>query len=161
MPGQVLHKVPLFGWAIFVTAVLLLLSLPVLAGKLYNVLSALNLAICWNNLRFVNLSQSAGNQIGFNLFGILRDYTPELMCCIVFLFRRSYSINSNKGLKNFLKLEDNFNIRFSSNLTGIIKGDGLIIVPKKERSLKGKLYYPSIQISFDLKNFLLALMIQK
>ena len=33
MPGQVLHKVPLFGWAIFVTAVLLLLSLPVLAGE--------------------------------------------------------------------------------------------------------------------------------
>lgn len=32
LPGQVLHKVPLFGWAIFVTAVLLLLSLPVLAG---------------------------------------------------------------------------------------------------------------------------------
>jgi cytochrome c oxidase subunit 1 len=32
MPGQVLHKVPLFGWAIFVTAVLLLLALPVLAG---------------------------------------------------------------------------------------------------------------------------------
>ena len=32
MPGQVLHKMPLFGWAIFVTAVLLLLSLPVLAG---------------------------------------------------------------------------------------------------------------------------------
>lgn len=33
MPGQVLHKVPLFGWAIFVTAILLLLSLPVLAGR--------------------------------------------------------------------------------------------------------------------------------
>ena len=32
MPGQVLHKVPLFGWAIFVTAILLLLALPVLAG---------------------------------------------------------------------------------------------------------------------------------
>jgi len=32
LPGQSLHKVPLFGWAIFVTAVLLLLSLPVLAG---------------------------------------------------------------------------------------------------------------------------------
>jgi len=34
MPGQVLHKVPLFGWAIFVTAILLLLALPVLAGAI-------------------------------------------------------------------------------------------------------------------------------
>jgi hypothetical protein len=34
LPGQVLHKVPLFGWAIFVTAILLLLSLPVLAGAI-------------------------------------------------------------------------------------------------------------------------------
>lgn len=33
-PGMTLHKLPLFCWAIFVTAVLLLLSLPVLAGKL-------------------------------------------------------------------------------------------------------------------------------
>lgn len=40
MPGQVLHKVPLFGWAVFVTAVLLLLSLPVLAGKIINILPA-------------------------------------------------------------------------------------------------------------------------
>jgi hypothetical protein len=37
-PGQVLHKVPLFGWAIFVTAILLLLALPVLAGGITMVL---------------------------------------------------------------------------------------------------------------------------
>jgi hypothetical protein len=33
-PGIRLHKLALFGWAVVVTAVLLLLSLPVLAGKL-------------------------------------------------------------------------------------------------------------------------------
>jgi hypothetical protein len=31
-PGVALHKMPLFSWAVLVTAILLLLSLPVLAG---------------------------------------------------------------------------------------------------------------------------------
>nr|YP_009690188.1 cytochrome c oxidase subunit 1 [Porodaedalea pini]YP_010455108.1 cytochrome c oxidase subunit 1 [Porodaedalea mongolica]YP_010697741.1 cytochrome c oxidase subunit 1 [Porodaedalea niemelaei]YP_010697794.1 cytochrome c oxidase subunit 1 [Porodaedalea chrysoloma]QEG56968.1 cytochrome c oxidase subunit 1 [Porodaedalea pini]UUA03950.1 cytochrome c oxidase subunit 1 [Porodaedalea mongolica]WCF76637.1 cytochrome c oxidase subunit 1 [Porodaedalea niemelaei]WCF76710.1 cytochrome c oxidase subunit len=41
-PGMSLHKLPLFGWAIFVTAILLLLSLPVLAGGITMLLTDRN-----------------------------------------------------------------------------------------------------------------------
>jgi len=34
-------------------------------------------------------------------------------------------------------------------LAGLIEADGTIIVPKTERSPKGRLNYPSIQIIFD------------
>ena len=57
-PGIRLHKLILFGWAVVITAVLLLLSLPVLAGKF--ILPALNLAVFWEPL-YENISQSAGN----------------------------------------------------------------------------------------------------
>lgn len=62
---------------------------------------------------------------------------------------------------NILNYKDLSNLKFSSYLAGLIEGDGTIIVPKMERSVKGKLYYPSIQIVFHLKDLPLALMIQK
>lgn len=46
-PGMSMHKLPLFCWAIFITAILLLLSLPVLAGC-PKILPAINLAVCGN-----------------------------------------------------------------------------------------------------------------
>ena len=41
-PGMSLHKLPLFAWAIFITAILLLLSLPVLAGGITMLLTDRN-----------------------------------------------------------------------------------------------------------------------
>ena len=82
-PGMSFHKMPLFVWAVLITAVLLLLSLPVLAGKL--ILPALNSAICWELFDNYTLcqTQSAGNPLDLNLLGIFRDYTPELVCCTI------------------------------------------------------------------------------
>jgi len=145
-PGIRLHKLALFGWAVVITAVLLLLSLPVLAGKF---VPALNLAICWEGLLIFIITLSAGNFLSLNLLRILRDCTPKFVC-----------LYQNKRLfSNSLKNND-FNSKFASYLAGLIEGDGTIIVPKTERSPKGKLNYPSIQIVFDLRDLPLALILQ-
>jgi hypothetical protein len=100
-----------------------------------------------------NETQSAGNLLDLNLIRILRDYTPELICCNILPF--------SKVKTNIIDYKDLFNLKFSSYLAGLIEGDGSIIVPNTERSAKGRINYPSIQIIFHLKDLPLALMIQK
>jgi hypothetical protein len=87
------------------------------------------------------------------------------------LFLHCFPINSIKqDIKLFIRYElyrnyttsnNGSNTLLSSYIAGLIEGDGTIHVPKTERSSKGNLNYPSIQIAFHLKDLPLALLIQK
>jgi len=154
-PGIKLHKLALFGWAVVITAVLLLLSLPVLAGSL--IVPALNLAECWKPSY---VTQSARNLLYLKLLGIFRVYSPEFIYCISSkgVLYKGYNLRyySNKGC-----FSNYSNIQLSHYITGLLEGDGTIYVPKTVRSSKGTINYPSIQIVFHLKDLPLALLIQK
>jgi hypothetical protein len=120
------------------------------------ILPALNLANCWEPL-YQNISQSAGNLLSFNFLKNFRGHTPKYFGCrkelLTFPLYSTFRFkHTDKSLNKSL---------FSYYLAGLIEGDGSIITPKTLRSPKGKLNYPSIQITFHLKDLPLALLIQK
>jgi hypothetical protein len=104
---------------------------------------------------YIDKTQSVGNYLYIILNRIFRDYTPKY-----FYYRRFLLLHSKKYSTNDYE-NNKFNYLFSTYLTGLIEGDGTIVVPKTLRSSKNKLNYPSIQIVFHLKDLPLALMIQK
>lgn len=127
------------------------------------------MTICWEPLldalnACLSITQSAGNPVALELLGIFRDYTPQFICCFKILKQSTGTQNDSR----FFNLTDNnktykdlSNLNFGHYVTGLIEGDGSIIVPTSERSAKGRINYPSIQIAFNLKDLPLALLIQK
>lgn len=101
--------------------------------------------------------QSAGNRRCLNTSGIFRDYTLES-------FYRKIHTHAAASLLSGHPMgrearDENKNL--SNHLAGLIESDGCIVVPNSERSPKGRLNYPSIQIVFDYRDLAFALVLQK
>lgn len=107
--------------------------------------------------------QSAGNLEYFDIFGLLRDYTPGTICLVLLPHLIGRSISALLRLQPRYFYSKLLPSQLGPYLAGLIEGDGYIFVPDnpKKRDSKGRLMYPSIQISFSLKDLPFALLLQK
>lgn len=105
--------------------------------------------------------KSARKRKNLNFYAIFRDYTPQF---IKYNYYSTLSVSKLIGWSHFV-LKDNLliheNSDFAYYLAGLTEGDGTIIVPKTERSSKGKINYPTIQTTFDSRDLPFVILLQK
>ena len=125
---------------------------------------------------FINIHISLLMVYFFNKLEILRDYKYKFISFFLNVlkekrYKKNGLTNNILNLKkeenienisvenlNLINLKDSkgLNNELGHYLAGLIEGDGCIIVPTSVRSKKNKLNYPSIQISFNEKDYPLA-----